>query len=45
MAIRRGQTVILSPGPYAEPYSGDVIILVGSPSAAEAAHRLVTTKE
>lgn len=38
MAIRRGQTVILSPGPYAELYSGDVIILVGSPSAAEAAH-------
>ena len=34
-----------SPGPYAELYSGDVIILVGSPSAAEAAHRLVTTKE
>ena len=32
-------------GPYAELYSGDVIILVGSPSAAEAAHRLVTTKE
>ena len=45
VAIRRGQTVILSPGPYAELYSGDVIILVGSPSAAEAAHRLVTTKE
>ena len=45
VAIRRGQTVILSPGPYAELYGGDVIILVGSPSAAEAAHRLVTTKE
>ena len=45
VAIRRGQTVILSPGPYAELYGGDVIILVGSPSAAEAAHRLITTKE
>ena len=45
VAIRRGQTVILSPGPYAELYGGDVIILVGSPSAVEATHRLVTTKE
>ena len=45
VAIRRGQTVILSPGPYAELYGGDVIILVGSSGAAEAAHRLVTTKE
>ncbi|MEG2176009.1 MAG: TrkA C-terminal domain-containing protein [Oscillibacter sp.] len=41
VAIRRGQTVILSPGPYAELYGGDMIILVGSPAAAEAAHRLV----
>lgn len=41
VAIRRGQTVILSPGPYAELYGGDVIILVGPPSAAEAAHYLV----
>mgnify|MGYP001050034362 CR=1 FL=1 len=32
-------------GAYAELYGGDVIILVGSPSAAEAAHRLITTKE
>ena len=45
VAIRRGQTVILSPGPYAELYAGDVIVLVGSPSAAEAVHRLVTAKE
>lgn len=41
VAIRRGQTVILSPGPYAELYGGDVIVLVGPPSAAEAAHYLV----
>ena len=45
VAIRRSQTVILSPGPYAELYAGDVIVLVGSPAAAEAAHRLITAKE
>lgn len=45
VAIRRGQTVILSPGPYAELYGGDVIILVGSPEAAEAARRFITAKE
>jgi len=42
VAIRRGPTVILSPGPYAELYDGDIIVLVGSPAAAEAACRLVT---
>ncbi|MEA4965569.1 MAG: TrkA C-terminal domain-containing protein [Oscillospiraceae bacterium] len=45
VAIRRGQSVILSPGPYAELYGGDVILLVGMPDAAEAANRLVTEKE
>ena len=45
VAIRRGQTVILSPGPYAELYGGDVIVLVGTPAAAEAAHHLVHAKE
>ncbi|WP_295580421.1 TrkA C-terminal domain-containing protein [uncultured Oscillibacter sp.] len=45
VAIRRGQTVILSPGPYAELFAGDVIVLVGTPSAAEAAHNLITAKE
>lgn len=45
VAIRRGQTVILSPGPYAQLYGGDVIILVGNPAAAEAAARLVSAKE
>lgn len=45
VAIRRGQTVILSPGPYAELYAGDIIVLVGSPAAAEAAHHLVSAKE
>lgn len=45
VALRRGRTVILSPGPYAELYGGDVIILVGNPAAAEAAQRLVSAKE
>lgn len=45
VAIRRGQTIILSPGPYAELYAGDVIVLVGSPSAAEAAYNFVKEKE
>ena len=41
VAIRRGQTVILSPGPYAELYGGDVLVLVGSPGVAEAARHLL----
>ena len=45
VAIRRGQTVLLSPGPYAQLYAGDVVVLVGSPSAAEAAHNLIASKE
>jgi len=45
VAIRRGQTVILSPGPYAELYAGDVIVLAGSHAAAEAAHTLLAEKE
>lgn len=42
VAIRRRQSVILSPGPYAELYDGDVIILVGPPAAAEAARKFVS---
>ena len=45
IAIRRGQTVILSPGPYAELYPRDVIVVVGSSESAEAVHRLVLEKE
>ena len=37
--------MILSPGPYAELYGGDVIVLVGTPEAVQAAHSLVTSKE
>lgn len=45
VAIKRGQNIILSPGPYAELYNGDSIILVGTPAAAEAASKLVSEKE
>lgn len=45
IAIRRGQTVILSPGPYAELFSGDVMILVGTPAAAEAARKFAASSE
>lgn len=45
VAIRRGQTVILSPGPYAELYAGDVVILVGSSAAAEAAYNLISARD
>jgi len=37
--------VILSPGPYAELYGGDVIVLVGTQEAADAAAKLVSKKE
>ena len=45
VAIRRGQHVILSPGPYAELFAGDVVILVGNRTAVEAATRLLSEKE
>lgn len=45
VAIRRGQTIILSPGPYAQLYAGDTIVLVGSPAAVDAAHHLIASKE
>jgi K+/H+ antiporter YhaU regulatory subunit KhtT len=45
VAIRRGPSVILSPGPYAELYAGDIVILVGTDAAAEAAHHLLQERE
>lgn len=45
VAIRRNQNVILSPGPYAELYSGDVIVLVGSLASIEAAQSMVAKKD
>ena len=45
IAIRRGQNVLISPGPTAELYGGDVIILIGTTDAVNAAYRLVSAKE
>ncbi len=45
VAIRRKANTILSPGPYAELYDSDVIIMVGTPAAVEAAKRFVAGKE
>ncbi len=41
-AIRRGRTLILSPGPYAELYGGDILVLIGGPEGAESARRLLS---
>ena len=41
VAIRRNQNVILSPGPYAEILSEDVILFVGSPASAAAVEHLL----
>ena len=35
VAIRRGQNVLLSPGPYAELYAGDVVLYVGEAGVEE----------
>ncbi len=45
IAIRRGGRAILSPGPYAELFGGDIIVLAGTPAAAEAVRHFVTSKE
>lgn len=42
-AIRRGSSLLVSPGPYAQLYEQDVLILVGTPQAAAAAQHLITT--
>ncbi len=41
IAIRRGHNVILSPGPYAELYGGDVIVFVGDASTAALVERFL----
>ncbi|HWQ58223.1 MAG TPA: TrkA C-terminal domain-containing protein [Clostridia bacterium] len=41
VAIRRKQSVILSPGPYAELYGGDTIVFVCGPSAVDTVHSFV----
>lgn len=45
VAIRRGTSRIVSPGPYAELYSGDEIIFVGSDEAREAVSRFFFNTE
>lgn len=42
-AIRRGSVLLVSPGPYAQLYEQDVLILIGTPQAAMAAQYLVTS--
>ena len=39
IAIRRNQNTIVSPGPFAELYGGDVVVFVGSPDSASAVSR------
>ena len=39
VAIRRGGTTILSPGPYAELYAGDSVVFVGDADTREAVAR------
>ena len=45
VAIRRGTSRIVSPGPYAELYGGDEIIFVGSDEAREAVSRFYFNTE
>lgn len=44
VAIRRGQHVILSPGPFAKLYSGDILVLVGTLNSIERAKSFVEKK-
>ena len=44
VAIRRKQSIILSPGPYAELYCGDTILFVGTRDAAEAVEAFVNAQ-
>ena len=43
VAIRRGLSYIVSPGPYAELYAGDAVIFVGGVKAREAVSHLFAT--
>jgi len=45
VAIRRGTSRIVSPGPYAELYGGDEIIFVGTDEAREAVSRFFSNTE
>ena len=39
IAIRRNQNTIVSPGPFAELYDGDVVVFVGAPGSVSAVSR------
>ena len=41
VAIRRGQNVRISPGPYVELQAGDVLVYVGAPECRQAVERLL----
>jgi K+/H+ antiporter YhaU regulatory subunit KhtT len=45
IAIRRGKNVIVSPGPHAEIYGGDTLLVVGTTEAVEKAQALVSERE
>ncbi len=45
VAIRRGTSRIVSPGPYAELYGGDEVIFVGTDEAREAVSRFFSNTE
>jgi len=43
IAIRRNQNTIVSPGPFAELYDGDVVVFVGTPESAAAVSRYLNS--
>ena len=43
IAVRRGQNVMVSPGPYTTLRAGDVLIYVGSPGAQRSVQQLLTS--
>lgn len=45
VAIRRAEAMLVSPGPYAELYAGDLVIFVGDPEAREAVARFFRKAE
>ena len=45
VGIRRGEDMILSPGPYAEFCKGDIVVVVGEPESVERAARYVQMRE
>lgn len=44
VAIKRGQNIMVSPGPYSHIHPGDTIVYVGAPSCKEAVEHLLTSK-